>query len=89
MKKNKAWKVIDSPKKWCKKYYSKTKYGEGSAGSILDDAVKFCAVGAYCVAYGVSISKAEQILEPLGINHRWNDNHTYKEVFAKLKALNI
>jgi hypothetical protein len=89
MKKDKAWKILSTPAKWCKKYYSKTKDGASSRAVVLEDAVRFCAVGAYCKAYGVEVWVAEERLEPLGINSKWNDSHTYKQVIAKLKELDI
>jgi hypothetical protein len=89
MKKDKAWKVLSSPAKWCKKYYSKDKLGNGSTCIVYENAVKFCVVGAYCEAYGVDVFRAELILNPLGITAKWNDSCTYKQMIAKLKELDL
>lgn len=87
----KAWELLSDESKW-----TKLEQAKGANGLLADpqgtEAVCFCAYGAIKRCYGsdflYQVRKLERHIAPDVIGY-WNDTHTWAEVHAKLKALDI
>ena|ERR1700677_4382484 len=98
----KVYELINSEEKWCKEAYAIDENNVrissiGVLGKRIENKVKliaYCVVGAYIIAYGVTVSEAEDRLSNLlGVQEtyitEWNDEHDWEFVYNKMKEKNI
>lgn len=87
----KAYELLDTEDKWRQGWFASDKNGK-DVNSRNENAVKWCVVGAINRCYGGGSEEFYKLAQNIRQNPaNWNDNlrRTYKEVYDKLKELDI